>query len=151
MGLLTDIIADASRRSAVVRDAERLLDEEVAEKSGFAGIAVKAAFGMVKTLKPGVIGEVCDGLLPEFASVLDPVLAKCPAGHSFASFVVANERLVVETLLAVTDRRAERSTHQTLVKAYEKLRPTAEKQVAAGLPRLGRLIEKHAALLRQAS
>ncbi len=151
MGLLSDVIADPSRRNAVVRDAEALLDAEVAEKGGISGIAIKAAFAMIKAIKPGAIGEACEGLLPDFAAVLDPVLAKRPEGQPIAAFVTTNESLFVNALLGVTDRRAEKTTHQTLLKAYTKLRPTAEKQVAAGLPRLGRLIEKHAAALAKAS
>lgn len=147
MGLFSEVIADAGRRRAVVHDATVVLDEEVASKSGLSGLAIKAAFAMVKAVKPGIIPETCEGLMPDFAKALDPLLAQCPAEQKVAAYLMSREQDVVQALLGVTDARAQRTTHQTLLKAYQRLRPSAEKQVAAGLPRLSRLVEKHVATL----
>lgn len=143
MAVLGDIISDALRRRNVVRDAAGLLDEEVASKGGVSGLAIKAAFAMVKAVKPGIIAETIESLLPEFAAALDPILEKREEKIGIVPFVLSREGEVVNALLGVTDKRARRTTHKTLLTAYQKLRPTAEKQVAAGLPRLSRLIEKH--------
>jgi hypothetical protein len=147
MGTLADIISDALRRRMVVKDAAVLLDDEVASKTGVAGLAIKAAFAMVKAVKPGIIPETIDGLLPEFAAAIDPILAQREPKVGIVPFVLSREKDVVNALLGVTDKRAQRTSHKTLLSAYQKLRPTAEKQVAAGLPRLSRLIDKHNAAM----
>ena len=147
MAVLGDIISDALRRRSVVRDAAMLLDEEVASKGGVSGLAVKAAFALVKKVKPGIIAETIDALLPEFAAAMDPILARRDEKIGIVAFVLSREGEVVNALLGVTDKRAQRTSHKTLLGAYRQLRPTAEKQVAAGLPRLSRLIEKHHAAM----
>jgi hypothetical protein len=143
MGALTDLIAIPERKKAVVHDAAVLLDEEVASKGGVSGLAVKAAFGMVKAVKPGIIPETIDGLLPEFAAVLDPIFAQRPEGTALGGYLMSREKDVVQALLSVTDARAKRTTHKTLSGAYNRLRPSAEKQVAAAMPRVAKLMDKH--------
>lgn len=139
---LSEFLSRPDRLKTVVQDATVMLDEEVASKGGLTGMGVKAAFAMVRALKPGIIPEVLEGLLPDFATNLDPILAKRDKATVPAHFEQhAND--VVQALLAVTDGRAQKTTHKTLLSAYQKLRPTAEKHVAAAVPRLGRLIEKH--------
>jgi hypothetical protein len=51
---------------------------------------------------------------------------------------------VSEALLAITDGRAQRAKNQAVKGTYEKLRPTAKKHVEAAVPRIGRLVAKHA-------
>jgi hypothetical protein len=83
---------------------------------------------------------------------VDPILAKRPAGSTdVASFLRGRTDEVVQSLLGVTDARAKKSTHAGLVKAYEKLRPTAEKNVAAAIPRVAGLIERHLLPLEKGS
>ncbi len=143
MGALSEVVSNPEKKPAIVRDAAVLLDEEVASKSGVAGLAVKAAFGMVKAVKPGIIPHVIDGLLPDFASALDPILDERPAGTSASAHLLQNQARVVAALLSVTDERARHTPHAVLLKAYQKLRPAAEKHVSLGLPRLARLVDQH--------
>jgi hypothetical protein len=140
---LTEVLSDPGRLKAAVQDATVMLDEEVADKGGLTGLGIKAAFGVVKAVKPGIIPEVFEHLLPEFAKNLDPILAQRPAGTAVTTQFAQRTNDVVQALLAVTDGRAKKATNQTLVSAYNKLRPTAEKHVSAAVPRLARLIEKH--------
>ena len=98
---------------------------------------------MLKGLKPGVVAELIDGLLPEFVQAVDPVVAKRPAGSDVRGYLTSHTNDVVEALLAVTDRRAQNTTHQTLLKLYQKLRPTAEKNVAVQVPRVAGLVAKY--------
>lgn len=142
---LSAVLADPTRRRTVMRDAEQMLDDEVASRGGLSGMGIKAAFAMVKAVKPGIIGEVLESLLPDFAKGLDPILAQkpeqTPAG--VGAYLESRTDDVVKALLAVTDERARRTTHKTLLSAYNKLRPIAEKQVAQSVPRLSKLVEKH--------
>jgi hypothetical protein len=144
MASLADVISQPERRKAVVADAEKVVDLEVGDKSGLSGFAIKGGFALVKGLKPGIIGELVEGLLPEFCGAVDPILAKRPPGNTdIAGFLNGRSSEVIQSLLGVTDARAKKSTHASLVKMYEKLRPTAEKNVAAAIPRLAGLIERH--------
>jgi hypothetical protein len=145
MALMADVVKDPARLKAAVADAAVMLDQEVADKGGITGLGIKAAFGVVKAVKPGIIPEVLEHLLPMWAEKLDPLLAQKPAGTSVSAFLLQRQSDVVNALLSVTDDRAKKATNQTLVSAYNKLRPTGEKHVSAGVPRLSKLVEKHLA------
>ncbi len=144
MPTLAEIMGRPEARHALVADAARVVDAEVHDKHGLGGMAIKAAFAMVKAVKPGIVPDALDGLFPEWAEKLDPILAARPAGGpAWGAFLVGRTSEVVEALLAVTDARAQRNTHATLRGAYFKLRPSAEKHVAAAVPRLAKVVEKH--------
>jgi hypothetical protein len=142
---LSAVLSNPDSRRALIRDAGTMLDDEVASRGGITGLGIKAAFTMVKAIRPGIIEEVLEGLMPEFAKALDPVLAQRPqgSGPGVAAFLEARTNDVVQALLGVTDARARKTTHKSLLAGYQKLRPIAEKQVAQSVPRLARLVEKH--------
>lgn len=142
---LSSVLSNPETRRALVRDAETVLDEEVSSRGGLTGMGIKAAFAMVKAIRPGIIPDTLDDLLPEFARALDPLLAQRPqpGGQGVAAFLEARSSQVANALLAVTDARAQRTSHKTLLSGYNKLRPMAEKQVAQSVPRLAKLVERH--------
>ncbi len=140
MGTLTDVINDPQRRRAIVQDANHVLEQEVSDKSGLTGLAVKGAFALVKAVKPGIIPEVIESLLPEFTGAIDPILAKRPAGTSPQAYIQERANDIVQALLGVTDARAQKTSHQSLTSAYKKLRPTGEKHVLAAIPRVAALV-----------
>jgi hypothetical protein len=143
MASLKDILATAGTRVAVVADCERLIEEEVGSK-GLLGIPIKAAFAIVKAVKPGFVPEVIDHMLDDFADKLNPLYQEAKGKNEpVSAFMSGRAGDVAEALLAITDGRAQRAKNQGLKTAYEKLRPTAKKHVEAAVPRLGRLIEKY--------
>src|SRR5579863_5054621 len=73
MGTLQDKLLAPALRPQVVSDCARLIDEEVAAKSGLSGLAIKGAFAVVKAVKSGIVPEVVDSLLPSFAEKLEPI------------------------------------------------------------------------------
>ncbi|HXS16955.1 MAG TPA: hypothetical protein VN764_07190 [Polyangiaceae bacterium] len=134
------------KRSALISDAERVLDEEVADKSGLTGIAIKTAFKVVKGVRPGFIRDVIDHLLDDFLKQLDPVYQRSVAqGLSPGGLMVKESPAVAGALLSITDAKASRSSSDLVRKTYEKLRPMAQKNVEAAAPRLAKLLDKHAA------
>lgn len=143
METLTEVLRDEARLRAVVADGARLIDEEVASKTGVGGLAVKAGFKTVKTVKPGLISEALTGLLPEFAPIVDPYYAKARASGDVRGYFVSHGPEIAEALLAVTDARAERTTHRVIRGAYERLRGQAHKHTTAALPRVAELITRH--------
>lgn len=144
---LKAILLDSSRRPAVVTDFQSLVDAEVADKSGVSGAVVKTGYAAVKKIKPGIIGSAVDSLLDEFAEALEPFYAnhKAAGGGDFGAYLVANGDQAADALLSVTDARAEKSSRDSIKKVYSKLRPNGKKNVEEALPRLGQLIDKHAA------
>ncbi|MGA9523885.1 MAG: hypothetical protein WBV82_20660 [Myxococcaceae bacterium] len=142
---LTAVLSNPESRRAMAKDAEVMLDEEVASRGGLTGMGIKTAFAMVKAIRPGFIGEVLNDLLPEFGAALDPLLAKRPDSGSpgLAAWLEQRPAEVANALLGVTDTRARRTSHKTLLSAYNKLRPIAEKQVSQSVPRLAKLVERH--------
>jgi len=146
MPSLREQLGSGDKRSQIVEDGVKVLDQEVADKSGLSGIAIKGAYKIVQGVRPGIMRDAVNNLLDDFLDAMDPIYQeaaqkKQPAG----SYLRQNSTRVANALLAVTDKRAAKVDSQVIKKTYEKLRPTAEKQVEAAAPRLAQLLEKHAA------
>lgn len=140
-------LLDADRRNDVVTDLEQLIDQEVADKSGLSGGIIKTGYATVKKVKPGIIWGAVNSLLDEFVDALEPYWTSYNAeapGSGFGPYLAARPQEVSEALLAVTDRRAEKSTRGSVTSVYSKLRPKGQENVIEALPRLGTVIEKHA-------
>jgi hypothetical protein len=142
MARLAEILTQPSVRPQVVQACAELIDAEVAAKSGLSGLAVKAGYKLVKAIKPGMVGEVCDRLLPEFAEAMQPFYAEASLGRSgkaaadaFAAQLSRDPAKVAAALLTVTDRRAEKASGP-LKKTYARLRDTAEAHVQQAVPGL---------------
>ena len=145
MDSLADVLLSPNTRAELVGDCADLINTEVQSKSGLSGIAIKTAFKVVKRFKPGMIPSLVDALLEEFVAELEPFYADFRESNEddIQIYLTTRKAEVANTLLVITDRRAETSKHKTLVKAYRKLRPQAEKQVVAAMPRIGSLLARH--------
>lgn len=144
---LKEILLDSSRRPAVVSDLENLVDEEVADKGGVSGAVIKTGFAAVKKIKPGIIGSAVETLLDDFTGALEPFYAdfRGQGGGDFGAYLSSRSDEAADALLSVTDARADKSSRESIKKVYSKLRPNGKKNVEEALPRLGKLIDKHAA------
>jgi hypothetical protein len=144
MARLAEILTQPTVRPRVVQACTDLIDAEVATKSGFAGLAVKAGYKLVKAIKPSMVPDVVDKLLPEFAEAMQPMYEEsardaaargsAPA-DAFAARLGQDPPRVAAALLTVTDRRAEQASGP-LKKTYARLRDTAETHVQAAIPGL---------------
>jgi len=141
---LADAINDPKKKTAIVEDSCALIDEEVSAKGGLSGLAVKAGYHAVKGIKPGFITEVVDKLLPEFASKLDAIWEEGKAAGKAESHFVANKSRVADALLSVTDAKSKGAKSAVVRSTYEKLRGSAKKNVEDAVPRLSKLLAKHA-------
>ncbi|AUI62701.1 DUF6918 family protein [Amycolatopsis umgeniensis] len=144
---LKEILLDSTRRPAVVSDFEGLVDAEVSDKGGVSGAVVKTGFAAVKKIKPGIIPSAVDALLDDFTGALEPFYGdyKAKGGNDFGAYLVGRGDEAADALLSVTDARADKSSRDSIKKVYGKLRPNGKKNVEEALPRLGQLIDKHAA------
>jgi hypothetical protein len=144
MQTMQDVIADHAKRSTLIEDCVRLIDDEVQNKSGLTGIAVKTAYKVVKGLKPGFISDAVDGLIDDFSARLQPIATEAQEKDtSVSAYFVEHRSRVADALLGITDKRAERSTHKVVKGSYSKLRPTAKKHVEEAVPGVGKLVEKY--------
>jgi hypothetical protein len=141
---LKEHLGQDPQRKAVVADACNVLDQEVADKSGLGGVAIRGAYAIVKGIKPGFVEEVVDGLLNDFLIALDPLYQEAlERNEAPGRHLAANGDRVADALLAITDARAARSSRAVIRKTYDKLRPAAKKHVSSAAPRLGQLLDRH--------
>jgi hypothetical protein len=146
MSTLTEILLVEGTRPKVIVDCVRLIEEEVDSKGGLSGLAIKGAFMVVKAVKPGFISEAVDHMLDDFVRRLEPFYAEAQQKNEpVAPFFNQRVGAISDALLAISDERAARAKNETLKKAYQKLRPTAKKNVEAAVPRVGRLVAKYTA------
>jgi len=145
MQSLREQLGAGEKRERLIEDGLKVLDEEVADKSGITGMAVKGAYKVVKSIKPGFLREVVDNLLDDFLESLDPIYQEAAEKKKAAGqHLVDNSGRAADALLAVTDRRAEKAQRAIIKSTYERLRPMAKKQVEAAAPRMGQLLDRHA-------
>ena len=145
MPTLKETIADPTKRKEIIADCVTKIDQEVADKGGLSGLAVKASYKIVKGIKPGFIPETVDSLLDDFCKNLQPIADEAGRkGVSISKYFVDNRGSVADALLTITDERAQRSKRGVVRGAYEKLRGTAKRHVEEAVPRIGRMIEKFA-------
>jgi hypothetical protein len=143
---LQEILLAPDIQPQVIADCRKLIDEEVSEKSGVSGAAVKLAYKTVRAFAPGHIQHMVKSLLPDLAGKLEPYWADFNAsgGSEFGDYLAKRGNEVAEALLSVTDARAARSSRPTIIKAYKTVRGGAVKNVEAALPRVGDLVLKYA-------
>ena len=133
-------------RPQVINDGQALIEQQVSDMSGISGAAVKIAYKTVSAFKPGFIRHMMEVLVPEMADKLEPFWADFSAsgGAGFGDYLAKRSDEVSEALLSVTDARGASSDRPTIVKAYNKVRPSAAKHVTAALPAVGALVQKYA-------
>jgi hypothetical protein len=140
-------LLDSDRRGQVVTDLVEFIDREVAGKSGLSGGITKTGYAAVKKVKPGIIRHAVDSMLDDFTNALEPYWSAYqaqPTAGGFGAFLAARPQEVSNALLAVTDRRAQRSSRGSVTSVYGRLRPKGQDNVIDALPRLGELVERHA-------
>ena len=143
---LREILLTPDVKPAVGEDCCQLIRQELADKSGVTGTALKLAYKAVNTFMPGHVESMVRKLLPDMVDQLDPFWADFhrSGGAEFGDYLAKRGGEVSEALLSVTDERAEKSERAPLKKAYNTVRPSGVKNVEAALPRLGALVQKYA-------
>ena len=130
-------------RPQVVTDCVELIDSQVKQK----GFVIKSAYATIKAIKKRFVPEVVDGLLDEWLEKLQPHYDKWGAAKqsTFSDYVIARSEDVAEDLLSVTDARAQKTSHTTAKKMYQRMRDSAKRNVVEAIPELSRMIERHLA------
>ncbi len=141
---LRDALNDENKKGAIIQDAIKVVDAEVADKSGLSGFAVKKGYDAVKSIKPGFIQEAVERLLPDMADKLEPLWEEGKKSGAPRAHLEKNRSQVADALLSVTDGKVERAKSAMVKSTYKMLRGSAKKNVEEAVPRLCGLLEKHA-------
>jgi len=142
---LQEIMLAPQTQPRVIDDALALLDQQISDKSGISGTAVKLAYKSVVSFSPGHIRYMIETLMPAILEKLQPYWAdfQVSGGGVFGDCLSKRGEEVAEALLSITDARAEASNRPIIVKAYKSVRGGASKNVQAALPDLGALVQKY--------
>lgn len=143
---LDEILLAPETQPKVIADCNTLIEEEISDRSGISGAAVKLAYKTVNTFKPGHIRYMVESLLPQMVAELEPYWAdfNTSGGSAFGDYLAKRGDEVSQALLSVTDARAAASGRPTIIKAYNTVRAGAAKHVQTALPRVGDLVVKYA-------
>jgi hypothetical protein len=143
---LQEILLAPDVQPKVIADCYLMIDQEVGEKSGVSGTAVKLAYKTVNKFLPGHVQHMVESLLPDMVGKLEPYWAdfSISGGSEFGDYLAKRGGEVSEALLSVTDARAAASSRPTIIKAYRSVRGSAVKNVEAALPHVGDLVLKYA-------
>lgn len=139
---LSTLLEKPEKRKTIVQECCALIDEEVKTK----GLIVKGVYKMVKAIKPGTIPNAVDGLLDDFVIEMQTFYARYQdegSAGTLSAYFGARASEIAEALLTVTDRRADASSHKTMVKGYRKLRPKGKEHVTIAMPKVGALLDRH--------
>ncbi len=143
MPTLTESLSKEDVRPQVITDCVGLIDAQVKQK----GFVIKSAYAMIKGIKKSFVPETVDALLNDWLGKLQPHYDKWAVQKTttFSDYVVSRSDEVAEDLLSVTDARAEKTSHTTAKKMYQRMREGAKKNVIEAIPELSKLISKHLA------
>ncbi|HTW02080.1 MAG TPA: hypothetical protein VMF87_17405 [Streptosporangiaceae bacterium] len=144
---LQKILLTPDARPKVLADCQTLIEQEVAEKSGASGVAIKLAYKTATSFAPGYVRKTLEDMLPQIVDKLEPYWADFAAsgGSEFGDYLSKRGPQVSEDLLSLTDEIALVSKRPTITKAYRAVRGSAAKHVEAALPRVGDLVMRYAA------
>lgn len=144
MGTLAEILLAAEHKDAVVSGCVQLIEQHIAGRGGFKGIALRTGMAMLKAAKPGILERATDKLLPEFIEALEPLHQqfKKSGQPDFGAFLKQNTPAAAAALLGVADRKAHGAS-AGVQSTYAKFRGGGEAEVQAVIPGLAQLISSH--------
>jgi hypothetical protein len=142
---LQEILLTPDTKPKVIADCHALIGQEIADKSGVSGTAVKLAYKTVSTFAAGYLDQMVEALLPHLVEQLEPYWADFNAagGSDFGDYLAKRGDEVSESLLSVTDAQAAASKRPTVVRAYKSVRGGASKHITAALPQVGAMVVKY--------
>ena len=143
---LQHILLAPDTRPKVIADCYPLIEQELSDKSGVSGAALKLAYKTVTSFAPGYFRDTVEDVLPRLVGQLEPYWADfaISGGAEFGDYLAKRGDEVSQSLLSVTDAMAAASKRPAIIKAYRTVRSSAARNVEAALPRAGDLVMKYA-------
>jgi hypothetical protein len=152
---LVDLLTQPRVEPLVVQDCLRVIEREVAKPRGLLGLITAQGFQALRNFDQGqLLTKVMAGLLSEFAQALDPYYQRYQiqrregkawgSAADFVAYMQRHDRAVAEALLAITDRRRQKSYNPLLNLTYDNLRKPALGLVQDGVPAIAQVIATYA-------
>lgn len=140
-GPLAAQLLEPVRFEAFVNDCTRLVATEIRSR----GMTLRAAFSVVQRIKPDILERTVREQMPAFVGELEPCYSeyRTSASRDFGAWLVAHETRVVNAVLRVTDRRAERIASRPIHSAYQRVRGRAAREISDAVPALAVVIDRH--------
>ena len=144
---LNDLAKADGAVKAIAADCQKLVEQELATKSGVSAAAVKIAYKAVSSFAPGYYAQTVEIMVPPMLEALQPFWADFQAagGGSFGDYLAKRDVEATAAVLKITDDMAAASDKAVVVKAYGTVRGSAPKHITPALPAVGALVEKYAA------
>jgi N-acyl-D-aspartate/D-glutamate deacylase len=140
---LSDKISDQNTQANLVADCAKLMDEQVAAKNGISGLALKAAYGVVKGIGPNYIPGALHGLLPAALVALDPIWDEGVQSGDPVEHLAQNRSRTADMLLSITDARIEKARNGAVRASYNRLRKSVKNDVEEAVPGLAKILGAH--------
>ncbi|MBD0268605.1 hypothetical protein [Pseudanabaena sp. FACHB-2040] len=140
---LREKIQDKAIRENIAADFAKLMDEQVATKNGFSGMALKTAYNVVKGVDAGYIPGAIGRILPDAFAALDPMWNEGVQAGNPVEHLVQNRSRTADTLLSVTDARIEKTNNGIVRSSYSKFRKSVKGDIEAAVPGMAKIIDAH--------
>lgn len=144
---LSDILNDQAVKARVVAGCAQLIDRQVAAKGGLGGMALKAAYGVVKGIDAGYVPGAIERILPEVVGALDPMWAEGVQAGDPVTYLSQNQTRAADVILGTTDRRIAGSDNGLVKSTYSKLRQSVKDDVAGAVPGLAEILGAHSPVM----
>ena len=142
---LSEKIQDQGVRASIAADCAKLIDKQVAAKSGLSGMAMKTAYGVIKGVGAGYIPGAIERLLPDTCKALDPMWQEGTETGNPVQFLSDHSERTADSILSVTDARIQTTNNGVVSATYKKLRKSVKNDVEAAVPDLAQIISSYAA------
>jgi hypothetical protein len=139
---LSDMMNDPAVKASIVEDCTRLIDEQVSNKSGIAGMTLKTTYRVVKGVGPGYVKGAIGRILPEACAALDPLWGEGVETGNPVEHLTQNRSHTADIILSVTDARIQKSSG-VVASAYKKLRKSVKGDIEAAVPGFAGILENH--------
>lgn len=140
---LTSKIQDKAVRKSIAADCTQLIDQQVSAKGGLSGLALKATYGVVKGIGADYVPGAINRLLPETCTALDPIWAEGIEKGDPVAYLSQNKDRTADLILSTTDKRIANNGNGVIKASYNKLRKSVKGDVAAAVPELAQIIDRH--------
>lgn len=140
---LTHKIQDPTVKKAIASDCADLIDRQVSAKGGLSGVAMKAAYKVVKGIGSNYVEGAVGRLLPETCAAIEPIWEEGKATGDPVAHLSGNSDRTADMILGATDARIARNGNNLIAGTYKKLRKSVKPDVAAAVPEVAQILQKH--------
>ncbi len=140
---LSEQIQNEDVKAAIVTDCVLLMDEQVSDKGGLGGIALKTAYGVIKSFDPYYIPGAIERLLPEALAAIEPIWVEGVESGDPVKFLTDNCSRTADLLLSTTDAKIQRGAGSVVRSTYNKLRNSVKGDVESAVPGLAKILGTH--------